>query len=217
MKPKITFITRHYPPSPNINGESVRDMVKYISDKIQIESNVICVDRIAEGGGADRMPSGNVIRIRTIYKGQNSILRFIAFLYDGFMLVKEAKKYKDTLIVCTTSPPLLPLWASIFFDKKVRWVLWSLDLFPEGFIATNLISEKNPIYKWVLKKTYKNKPSFIIALGEEQAKYLQSKYEQEVPFFTLPCGVFFFHEKSDIQPIWWKEDKVIFGYCGKIT
>jgi len=217
MKAKITFLTRHYPPNPNINGESVRDMVKYLEDEFQIKSNVICVDRKADGGGADREPAGHVMRLKTIYQGQKTLFRFFTFLYDGFTLTKKALKFKDTLIICTTSPPLLPFWASLIFNKKIEWALWSLDLFPEGFYATNIISNKNLFYKWVLKQTYKNKPSFLIALGHEQAKHLQSAYNYKVPYETLPCGVFFYQNKSKTPPEWYRNDKLFFGYCGNIN
>lgn len=217
MKPKITFLTRHYPPSPNINGESVRDMVKYLSDTFQIESNVLCIDRDFVGGGANRAPAGQVQRLKTIYQGDHAIGRFLAFLYDGFILVKNALRYKDTLIVCTTSPPLLLFWASLMFGKKIRWALWSLDLFPEFFQVNNQVSEKNWIYQWVKRQTYKNKPNFIIALGPKQAEHLQNTYQAKVPALILPCGVFFYQDKSETPPDWWQSDKLFFGYCGNLA
>ncbi len=217
MKPKITFITRHYAPSANINGESVRDMVKYLSDKFQIESNVICMNKIDNHGAANRESVGKVIRIKSIYQGQKAIFRFFAFLYDGFVLTRKALKHKDTLIVCTTSPPMLPFWASVLFKKRIQWVLWSFDLFPEGFNATNLISAKNPFYRWVIKKTYQNNPTFLIALGSQQAKYIKEKYQKEIPTLILPCGVPFFQNKSDKIPNWWQGDKLTLGYCGNLN
>ncbi len=217
MKPKITFITRHYAPSANINGESVRDMVKYLSDKFQIESNVICINKVDDHGGANREPVGKVIRIKPIYSGQKKILRFFAFLYDGFVLTRKALKYKDTLIVCTTSPPMLPFWASLLFNKRIQWALWSFDLFPEGFNATNFISAKNPFYKWVVKQTYKNNPTFLIALGVQQAKYLEAQYQQKISTLLLPCGVLFFQNRSDKIPDWWEKDKLTLGYCGNLN
>ncbi|MEM8525355.1 MAG: hypothetical protein AAGG68_12010 [Bacteroidota bacterium] len=217
MTKKITFLTRHYPPNPNINGESVRDMVKYLEEEFQIESRVICIDRKAEGGGANRQPAGEVLRLKTPYQGENALLRFFTFLYDGFILTKKALQYKDTLIICTTSPPLLPFWASLMFGKKIQWALWSLDLFPEGFYATGMIRKENLFYKWVLKRTYKNKPNFLIALGEEQAKHLQSVYKAKVPYELLPCGVFFYQNKSETPPDWYESDKLYFGYCGNIN
>lgn len=216
MEKPITFITRHYPPNANINGESVWDMVKYLSENYGVESNIICIDRISDGGGNDRKPLGNVIRLKPLYQGKNAIGKFFSFLYEGYILVKKSLAYKDTLIVCTTSPPLLPFWAALLLRKNVKWALWSFDLFPEGFQVTKRISSRNIFYRWIKNKTYKSKPSFLIALGQQQAKHLQDNYKSEVPFMVLPCGVPFFQDKSESTPSWWEPDKIFIGYCGNI-
>jgi len=214
---KITFLARHYPPSPAINGESVCDMVQYLQDKFNVECNVICLDREFEGGGQRRQPSGNVLRLKTLYQGRNAAFRFVTFLYDGFVLAREALKYNDTLIICTTSPPMLPFWAAMLFGKNVRWGFWTFDLFPEGFHANNLIGDNNLFYKWVMKITYGNVPSFLITLGPKQAEHLQQQYHKPVPSITLPCGVFFYQDKSTVIPHWKEEGKIYFGYCGNLS
>lgn len=216
MAPTVTFISRYYPPSPNINGESVWDMVKYLSEQYGMESNVICIDRSFEGGGNQRQPIGHIIPLKTPYQGKNAILRFITFLYDGFVLIRKALKYRNTFIVCTTSPPLLPMWASLLFGKKIKWALWTFDLFPEGFQATRLIRTKNPLFKLAFNYTYKNPPSYLIALGPRQAEHIQQKYKARIPTVILPCGVFFYQDKSDTKPDWWEPNKIFIGYCGNI-
>lgn len=215
MPSKITFITRHYPPNPNINGESVSDMVKYFEEQYHIESNVLCIKRNFEGGGMNRQPAGHVLAQRTPYQGNNAIFRFIAFLYDGYVLCRKARHHKDTLLVCTTSPPLLPLWASLFF-KKNRWALWAFDLFPEGFAVTGQIRTSNPLYRWVLRKTYRGRPAFLIALGPKQAAYLARQYQRSIPTYILPCGILFYQQKSMALPEWKQDDKIYLGYCGKL-
>ena len=215
--PKITFLTRHYPPNMNINGESVWDMVKYLSDSYGIESNVISIDRNFAGGGAKRAPIGNVIRLKGLAEKNNSFLRIISFLYEGFKLIKTAKKYTDSVIITTTSPPLLPLWGNLLLGKNVRRGVWTFDIFPEYFAAMGVLGKKNPIYKWILKKTYQKAPDFLITLGPKQAEYLQRQYNQTIPSLTLPCGVFFYQEKSDIPPFWWRDDKIFLCYCGNAT
>jgi hypothetical protein len=217
MQPKVTFLTRYYPPSPNINGESVCDMVEYLEKEYGIKSNIICTDRDFEGGGQLREPSGNVIRIKTLFKGRNAILRFLTFLYDGFSLVKRSLKYKNTTIIVTTSPPLLPFWASLLFSKRIKWGLWTLDLFPEGFYATGKIKSNNAFYKWVKKTTYKLKPDFLITLGNKQHEHLEKEYNSRIPASILPCGVFFYQDKSNEVPEWKNDDNLVyFGYCGNI-
>lgn len=216
-QPPVTFVTRHYPPSPNINGESVCDMVQYLQQEFGIESNIITMDRDFEGkGGALRQPVGNVIMLSPLFRSRKKIFRFISFLYDGFALIRKSRQYSNGLIVVTTSPPMLPLWASLLYGKKIKWAFWSLDLFPEGFMATNIISEKNIIYSWVIKKTYSSSPARLISLGPKQAEHLQKLFKKNIPASILPCGVFFYQDRSDIMPDWCDKEKIILGYCGNV-
>ena len=123
-----------------------------------------------------------------------------------------------------TSPPLLPFWASLFL-KRTRWTLWSMDLFPEVFVAIGMISEKNLIYRWILKKTYQNPPQKLIALGRKQAEFIRRQWAMDSEqaseknnSFILPCGVIFHQTYENQLPAWRKaDDKVYFGYCGNLN
>ncbi len=217
VKPKVTFVARYYPPSPNINGESVCDMVQYLQENYGIECTIICMDREFEGkGGSSRQPVGNVIRLRTLFKSDRKLFRFFTFLYDGFVLTRHSLRYKNSLIVVTTSPPMLPMWASLLYGRKVKWALWTLDLFPEGFEATGIISKTNFLYKWVKKKTYASHPAQLICLGPKQAEHIRNEFQLDIPTSVLPCGVFFYQDKSDMMPSWWDNSKIILGYCGNV-
>ncbi|MCU0416124.1 MAG: hypothetical protein MUE33_02960 [Cytophagaceae bacterium] len=213
----ITFLTRHYPPSLNINGESVSDLVSWLQQHKNIPCRILTIDREADGlGGAKKESVGEVIRIKTLFNNKKSIFRFLSFLYDGFILAKKAKKYEEDLIVVTTSPPLLPMWASIIFKKNMRWALWSLDLFPEGFMVTGRIKASNFFYKWCLKKSYSLVPDLLISLGPKQGEYLQQNYQSNITETILPCGVFFLHDINTQPPEWYVKDKIIIGYCGNV-
>lgn len=216
MPPEITFITRHYPPNPNINGESVRDMVKYFEEHRGIRSSVICIDRGFEGGGQTGQPAGKVRRIKTLYEGKNPVVRFITFLYDGFALARSARRSGSEWLICTTSPPLLPLWTSLFCKDRIKWALWAFDLFPEGFKATGVIGGNNFLYRWARRLTYKRAPSFLIALGPRQADYLVAQYKTPIPVHILPCGLLFYQDRSQEVPGWYGEDRIYFGYCGNL-
>jgi len=217
MQPKrITIVNRHYPPNVNITGENAWDLANYLIEKHNIEVAVVHIDRKYEGGGNKRQPVGTVYPLKTIYEGKNKFLRYISGILDGYNLINKAAELNNGPIIVMTSPPLLPMWASIILGKrKKEWILWSMDLFPEGFAASNEISPTNFLYKYALGQTYKNAPGKIIALGPQQKKVLELKYKKEIENVILPCGVFLDQNKSENIPFWKNQaDKIYLGYCG---
>ncbi|MDR0802200.1 hypothetical protein, partial [Fluviicola sp.] len=217
MKKSVTFIARNYPPSLNINGESVCDLVGFLQQNYpDIECNVVFTDEGSEYGGKKREPLGNLIKIRNRFNGNSGIIKLVKLLYDGFILIRRARKLNSDLYIITTSPPLLPFWAATGLKKNHKHVLWALDLFPEMFKANGNIRESNPLYKWIIRKTYKDQPEFVIALGPNQAKFITDHcYRKEIPVCILPCGVFG-DNPSEIVPDWYDKSKIIIGYCGNV-
>ncbi|HEY1053934.1 MAG TPA: hypothetical protein VGE24_02335 [Emticicia sp.] len=213
--PVITIINRHYPPNPGITGESAWDMAKYLIEKYQAQVHIVHIDRTYDGGGQIRQPIGILHPVNTIYEGKNGLLKLISGTLDGLFLILKARKLKKGKVIVMTSPPLLPFWATWFLKD---WVLWSMDLFPEGFAAAGTIKPANAIYRWILKKTYQKPPQHLIALGPNQAKFVKQSYQQEIPTTILPCGVLFHQENDPNIPIWKKDDgKIYFGYCGNLA
>lgn len=213
---KITIVNRHYPPNVNITGENAWDLANYLIKNHQIDVAIVHIDRSYEGGGNKRQPVGKTYPIKTIYEGNNRILRYLSGFIDGYNLIRKAAKLNHGPIVVMTSPPLLPMWASRILGKKKReWILWSMDLFPEGFAASGEVSSSNFLYKYALKQTYKNAPSKIIALGPQQKKALDKKYNKEIEHVILPCGVFMDQYKTEQIPQWkTNPEKIYFGYAG---
>ncbi len=216
MKKRLTIVNRHYPPNINITGENAWDLAKYLITKHNIDVDVVHIDRSYEGGGNKREPIGTTHKIRTIYKGKNKLLGYLSGFFDGVMLIKTAKELKKGPIIVMTSPPLLPMWASLFLGKKgIKWILWSMDLFPEGFTSSDQISNTNFIYKYILKLTYKFPPNQLIALGPQQKNVLERKYHKSIEGTILPCGVFVDQDMSNDIPNWkTHSNKIYFGYAG---
>lgn len=214
----ITIVNRHYPPNLGITGESAWDLAKYLIEKHQIEVHIVHINRSYDGGGQMREPVGITHKINTIYEGKNKFLRFIAGPLDGLLLILKAIRLKKGTIICMTSPPLLPFWASVLFSIFKRdWVLWSMDLFPEGFVSTGQIKESNWIYRQIIRLTYRNAPKRLIALGPKQASFLETKYNKSIPQIILPCGVLLNQERDNAQPSWKKnDDKIYLGYAGNV-
>ena len=212
--PVITIINRHYPPNPGITGESAWDMAKYLIEKYQAEVHVVHIDRTYDGGGQVRQPIGTLHPVKTVYEGKNGLLKLISGTLDGLFLVLRARKIRRGRIIVMTSPPLLPFWASLFLKD---WVLWSMDLFPEGFAAAGTVKTSNFLYKLILKRTYQVAPQHLIALGPNQAAFVRDSYKQPIDTIILPCGVLV-HQENDLTiPDWKKDDgKIYFGYCGNL-
>lgn len=213
----ITFLTRNYPPSLNINGESVCDMVEYLTDTHKIECNIVYIDKELDSGGKKRTPKGNLIKINNYLDYKFPLFKGIKMLLDGYLLVKKAQKIKNTLYVITSSPPLLPFWFNWLIKANEKRVFWALDLFPESFKAKGIISQNNILYKWIIKKSYSVKPEIIIALGPKQANYIAEKCfkSDNIKTLLLPCG--FFEDKlPEKEPEWYEKDKIVIGYCGNI-
>lgn len=246
MNSKVIIVNRHYPPNPGITGESAWDLAKFLIEKHQIEVHIVNIEGNDDGGGAKREPVGIMHTLSSIYDGKSKVLKQLAGFLDGFLLIRKAKSIdKNAAIIVMTSPPLLPFWASMLLKSGLqpsgmpperKWALWSMDLFPEAFVAIGMIAEKNVVYQWFLKKTYKNVPNKLIALGRKQAEVLEEKYfrkftarssqfsvfgkdyTDKLSTTILPCGVIFHQTYESQLPEWRKADnKIYFGYCGNLN
>lgn len=213
----MTIVNRHYPPNPGITGESAWDLAKYLIEQHGIEVRVVHIDRTYDGGGAVREPVGKTYPVKTIYQGKNGLIRLLAGFLDGFFLIRKALKVHRGPLVIMTSPPMLPFWASLLLRKTPYW-LWSMDLFPEGFAAEGKISPTNPIYRWVIRQTYRSAPERLIALGPQQAAHVRANYGRDLPTIILPCGVLM-HQNRDPNPPAWRDEKdglIYLGYAGNL-
>lgn len=216
MKKSLTFITRNYPPSLNVNGENVCDLVGFLQQNYpEIECNVVFIDKQLDNGGRKREPLGNLIKIPNRF--DSGPMRLFKLFYDGYILVKTAKRLNSDFYIVTSSPPLLPFWAARKLRKDQKRAFWALDLFPEIFEVNGNVKAGNPFYKWILKKTYSDHPDFIIALGPNQAKYIAEVcYKKDIPTTLMPCGSF----KGDLPklaPEWSDPSKITIGYCGNVN
>lgn len=214
----VTIVNRHYPPNPGITGESAWDLTKYLIENHGIKVSIVHVKRNDLGGGQTRQPIGTTFEISTIYKGQKGILKLAAGFFDGFFLLIKTLRVRRGPVLCMTSPPLLPFWASWMLPIfGIRWALWSMDLFPEGFAADGVIKASHPVYRFVRWVTYGLAPSHLFSLGPNQAKYIENSYGKPIQTSIIPCGVLL-DQPRDFTPPDWRTDngKIYFGYAGNL-
>jgi hypothetical protein len=197
-------------------------MAEYLIRDSNAEVTIFCMDAEADGGGNTSSVEvfGNVVRLKQRFNPNRKIGKLLNMLYDGYILIKKSKKHPSDLVICTSSPPLLPFWASRLLADKKKWAFWSLDLFPEGFVSANTIKETSWIFRYLKKKTYQNAPDLLIALGNEQAKHIQQNYSNPVPTIILPAGVSL-EDSNEVssgndKPIWYNPELITLGYFGNV-
>jgi hypothetical protein len=212
----INIVNRDYPPYSGITGESAAELVQFLLHK-GFSVNVIHVD--APFWGKNNIsPPGNIFKVKTLFNGNNKILRLIANLIAGYRLIQKSKNVPCHLTIVMTDPSLLNMWASILLKNK-KWMLWSMDLYPEAFVAGKLIRVNHPLYKKILQLTLENPPDRIISLGPQQTAFLQKRYNDRIPhFFSLPCGIYDNRPYANSEKPLWADDpsKIYLGYCGNL-
>ncbi len=220
-KISVTIVNRYYPPDGSITSESALDLCKFLISK-GVVVNIICTKAAYNNSNSNiaRTILGIVHRISGFYQGKNNFLRLISSTVESFLLIRKSLKINADITIVMTSPPLLNYFVALLFRKrKKRWIYWSLDLYPEAFKANKLVNANNLIYKHVLAISYSYPPEAIIALGKNQAAYLNHKFGKNLNNFILPCGVFLNsnNEARGKIPFWKKEkDKIYFGYIGNL-
>ena len=217
LQKKITvnIVNRDYPPYKGITGESAAELAKYLLDE-GFEVNVIHIDSSFFGKNDD-IPAGSIFKVKSIYDGENRIIRLFANLLSGYFLISKSKKITCDVTIVMTDPSLLNMWASLLLKKK-KWMLWTMDLYPEAFAAWGLISVKNFLYKLFYKLTVKNPPQAVISLGPLQADFIEKRYNYHaIKYFQLPCGIFTTQNpSSDIPPWATDSSKTCLGYIGNL-
>ena len=218
---KITIVNRYYPPDRSVTAEAASDLAKHLI-KEGFTVSIVCAEANYQGGGASGQGLGKIYRIPGMYEGKHKLRRLYSSVMESKKLIRTCLKTDPDLVIVMTSPPLLNYYASkIFKSKKIPWIYWSLDLFPEAFHANGLIAKHNPIYRYTLKKAYSYAPVAMLALGKLQADYLTKQFNKQIPVFILPCGVFIHNGKQELsasdRPIWKADnDKIYLGYIGNL-
>ncbi len=216
---KIAIVNAAYPPNMSPPGVSANKVASYIREHLpEAEISVFCTEGpAAPRGKKTHEPVGRVHSIRRMNLGQHSALRLLSRLIEGRTLVRKAIEEAD-VVISLTDPPFLNLWAArLIKRKKKAWVYWTMDLYPEYFCESGLLKKDGLITRWIDRKLQQTPPDLLIALGTEQASYIQSKFAQPAPQVVLPCGVH--TEPASPEPPVWRESEELlyFGYAGSLS
>jgi len=215
-KVRCVILNRNYPPLSGVTGHSAAELADFLISR-NIEVHIVSVCGSYEGGGLDKEKVGRTHIISTLYSGRQKILRLFSNLIEGFLMIRKALSLDVKFAICMTDPPLLNLWAALFFKKNnISWVYWSMDLYPEAFYAAKLVSENNIIYRYIYTKIKQAPPKYLLALGNLQLEYIIKKYGWNVPGVVLPCGITSSYQAP--PPIWSQasKNKLVLGYVGNL-
>lgn len=223
MRKKIVLVSKYFIPYSNVDTNAVYDLIIHLqSINPDIEIHVVTsasnykTDIKLRDFDEEALSKVTVHHIKSISTSSDSKIRKLLYgLIEGFRLIRFAKNLDIETIISLSNPALIVMWATLFLQNK-RYIYWSFDLYPDAFIADDIIKKENPIYKLINYFTYKNAPSGLLALGEEQYAYLKEKFRSEsIDKYLLPCGI---HEvsKSKKEPDWYRADKINVAYVGNI-
>ncbi|KKB47538.1 glycosyltransferase family protein [Parabacteroides gordonii] len=220
MRKRVVIINKYGALHPSATGRPVRKLADYLWEN-GVDVIVLSIHAPYKGQVSQReekLPY-QTIELPDFYSGKNKWLRLIGNLIDGFRLVIYSMLLpQHQLKVVLTDPSLINAWAVLFRPfYRSKLVFWTMDLYPEAFASAGLVSCNHPAYRIISSFVYRHVPDFLIALGEQQYRYLCRQYKQSyIPHIVLPCGIC--PKEEAAEPLWRKanRDKIIFCYAGNI-
>ncbi len=218
---KIALLNSFFPPDAAITGTSLAELVPYLRDRWPAAE--ICVFASAAGyrpteGGA--LPGDTeVVRLGVPYGRGGALRRLYQSSMLGRRMAAEAVKWAD-VIVSLTDPPLLGFWvgrARAKARRPVRWIEWTMDLYPEAFAAAGLIRASNPLYRFIRRSQRRHPPDAWICLGEQQAKAVARMRGVGRKAVILPCGICGPPPEHAEPPAWRQaERRIVLAYGGNL-
>lgn len=205
---KLCIVNRNYPPDKGATGYYASRLVDYLKDDDKIEISIVTV--------GSRPDTSDIKYVRGSYDGKVKWRRLFSTYFEGRKLVKTALSIDADVYIIMTDPPFLNYWSSKLLGNK-KWMLWSMDLYPEAFAANGLIERSHVLYKRYESSLKASPPSYIISLGPAQLKHLQTNYYPSTEGLPLPIGIregdTTINEGQKAEDL---EDKIVFGYAGTI-
>lgn len=185
----ISIVNRFYPPDAAVTGVAAAELAEFLRRQLpQAQVRIFATRARYAGGQATQAGSVDVERIRSWYDGTRKLPRLLASLLEGLQLALRATRGAD-VVISLTDPPLLGFWIGLMRRvRRFRWIDWTMDLYPEAFVAAGLVTPRNPVYRLLRAAVRRALPDRYLALGPQQAAWLQAQ-RGAVPAFILPCGI----------------------------
>lgn len=220
IKKRITILNKFGATHPSITGKSAKLLADFLYTN-GLDVRVVSIKATYKGklGDEHLSPPFRVVELKGLYNGGNKFLRLLINLIDGFRLIATSLMGKrDDVKIVMTDPSLINMWAILlkpFYHSKL--IFWTMDLYPDAFCSAGLIRSDNLIYRLLSSIVYRFSPDYLIALGACQYKYLSGRYNKNIPYAILPCGINPVMLPNQVP--WWKNkysDKIILCYAGNL-
>lgn len=215
----IGFINRFYPPYQSSTGYYAHFLAGHIEETLDAKIHVFCQkgdyhtirppDFKEERIVGTHHYSGKSGSVRTIWG------RLLSSFWISFVLIAKAKMKGLDFYIVMTDPPFNNFWAAILL-KRHSYALWTMDLYPDAFVAHGLITETNIFYRMYRSILMRYEPAFVISLGPNQSNHLKQLYKN-VDYINLPIGFKQdLNEGENTPPEWFSENKLTFAYIGNV-
>ena len=213
--PSVCIINRNYPPVSGATGFHAHQLAQYLLSQ-EIEVHIVTTAQ-----EKDQIQNDYVHYIKPLYNGTAKKLRLLSSYLEATRLITKALQLNTGYYIVMTDPPLLNYVAAGKMKRK-QWILWTMDLFPDGFVANGLVTSQNRLFAMYQRLLRKNPPLLLISLGKQQAHFLKDNYYPNTPSIMWPIGLRN-EEKLKVEairpeslPSWHKEGKTIIGYVGNL-
>jgi hypothetical protein len=216
-KKKILFVNKFGATSNAITGQTAKELADYLHEQ-GCEVCFLCIGAVyrATNKQAAVNTPYRIKAIRDFYNGDSASLRLLMSFVDGFRLFIHSLFIKSDAVIIMTEPPLLFFWFQLFRVLLKRQILyWTMDVYPDAFVAARFVSAKNLFYRFFKRIVYRKPPDLLIALGNEQRNYLEKNFKKELAYAIIPCGII---EKKILAGTGDSggSSKILFGYGGNI-
>ena len=204
----VCIINRNYPPRHGATGYQAYRLIHTIKQK----TKDISLHMVTCG---TKGVHDEEILVRPAYEGRRKAIRFFAAIIESILLIRKAKSLRPDVYIVMTDPPLLSFFASKMLRNQ-RWILWCMDIYPDAFVASGLVTSSNPITRYHQQSLRFYPPDLLLGLGEKQIAYLHKYYS--VKSVAIPVGLRDLELRTPEGAVleWYQEDKVIFGYLGSL-
>jgi hypothetical protein len=217
---RIAFVNSFFPPDTAITGRSMAEAAAHLRrHHPDAEIRVYASAAAYRSGTREQGPAGvEVVRLGSARRRNGALPRLAQSLLLGREMARRAVAWAD-VVVSLTDPPLVGVFIGrrkARAERPVRWIEWTMDLYPEAFAAAGLVKRNNPLYRLVAALQRRHPPDAYICLGEAQAEALRDLRAIDRTSAILPCGIAD-APPSDRPPAWRQgERRTVIAYAGNL-